>query len=105
MADVKITVDAGVCRFKTIITVQMDEEMNLVYKLVSECPKVRELGKNMPPVPLFDAIATPFSENAVYVESGKWLAHAACPVACAMIKAAEVCGELALKKDVSFKIE
>ena len=75
MADVKITVEAGVCQFRTVVNIEMDEEMNFKYKLVSACPKVRELGKNMPAIPMFDAIATPFSENAIYAEAGKYLPH------------------------------
>ena len=105
MADVKVTVDAGVCQFKTIVNIEMDDEMNFVYKLVSGCPHVRELSKNLKPIPMFDAIATPFATNTIYVEAGKYLAHVACPVPCAMVKAAEVCGDLALKKNVTFTVE
>ncbi len=105
MADVTVTIDAGVCRFKTVITAKQDEEMNIVYTIKSECPKVRDLAKNLAPVPMFDAIAMPFTENAIYKESSKWLEHVACPVPSGIIKASEVAADLALKKDVSFKIE
>ena len=105
MADVKVTVEAGVCQFRTIVNIEMDEEMNFVYKLVSACPQVRELGKNMPPVPMFDAIAMPFTTNYIYKEFGDKVEHVACPVPCALVKASEVACDMALKKDVSFKIE
>ena len=59
MGEVTVTVDAGVCRFKTVIIASMDEEMNITYKIKSECPKVREVGKTFGPVPMFDAIAMP----------------------------------------------
>jgi len=105
MADSTVTVEAGVCRFKTVITAEMDEEMNITYKVKSECPAVREMAKSMRPVPLFEAMAMPFADNVIYKEFGCKLQHAACPVPCALIKTAEVTGDMALKKEVSIKIE
>ena len=104
MADSTVTVDAGVCRFKTVITATMDDEMNIVFKIKSECPAVRNMAKEMGPVPLFEAMAMPFTENAIYKYAAK-LEHVACPVPCALVKTAEVTGDMALKKEVSIKIE
>ncbi len=105
MSDVKITVDAGVCRFKTIIEAKQDDEMNIVFRIKSECPKVREYAKHVEPIPMFDAVATPFCENVIYKVAGNYLEHVACPVPCAMVKASEAAADLALKKNVSFTIE
>lgn len=105
MADSNMTVDAGVCRFKTVISAVMDDEGNIEYKIKSECPAVRKMAKELKPVPVFDAIAMPFAENVIYKEYGPNLEHAACPIPCAMIKAAEVAGDLCLKREVSFKYE
>ena len=105
MSDVTVTVDAGVCRFKTVIIATMDDEMNIVYKVKSECPAVREMAKSMKPVPLFEAMAMPFAENVIYKDYGAKLQHVACPVPCALVKTAEVTGDMALKKEVSIKIE
>ena len=105
MADVTVTVEAGVCRFKTVIIATMDDEMNIVYKIKSECPKVREVGKEFRAIGLFEAVAMPFTENVIYKEFGDKLEHVACPVPCGMVKAAEAAGDLALKKDVFIKIE
>ena len=105
MTKVKVDVDAGVCQFKTVIEADADDEMNIVFKIKSGCPHVREFGKAFTSVPVFDAIATPFCDNAIYKEAGKYLAHVACPVPCAMVKASEAAGDLALKKNVTFTIE
>ena len=105
MSDVTVTVDAGVCRFKTVIIATMDDEMNIVYKVKSECPAVREMAKNMRPIGMFDAMAKPLTENVVYSEFANHLEHAACPIPCALVKAAEVASDMALKKEVSFKFE
>ena len=105
MAGTIITVNAGVCRFKTVIEPSMDDEMNITFKVKSECPNVRDLGKNLGAISLMDAIATPFCENCIYAKAGEYLPHVACPVPSAMIKAAEIVGDLCLKSDVSFKVE
>lgn len=105
MSDVTITVEAGVCRFKTIISASADEEGSVQLKIKSECPAIRGLEKHLEPVSIFDAIATPINENPIYVMCGPYVQHAACPVPCALIKASEVAGDLGLKRDVSFKIE
>ena len=104
MPEVTLNVDAGVCRFKTVIITNMDDEMNITYKIKSECPAVRGMAKTLEPVSAMDAIAMPFTENVIYKKC-EALSHAACPVPCAMIKAAEAAAELALKKNVSFTYE
>ena len=104
MADTTVTVDAGVCRFKTVITASMDDEMNITYKIKSECPAVRAMAAELGPMGVFDVISKPFSENIIYKSVDK-LEHVCCPVPCAMIKAAEVAGDLALAKPVSFTFE
>lgn len=105
MGEVTLNVDAGVCQFKTVIIATMNDSMEIEYRIKSGCAAVREMAKTITePIPVFDAIAMPFVENAIYAKCG-CLSHAACPVPCAMVKAAEAAGELALKKPVSFSFE
>ena len=99
-----LNVDAGVCQFKTVIIAEMDDEMNIVYKIKSACPAVREVAKTLQPVAVFEAIAMPNTDNKVYKMCSE-LQHAACPVPCAMITAAEAAGQLALKQPDSFQFE
>lgn len=105
MAETTLNVNAGVCRFKTVVIADMDEEMNITFKIKSECPAVREMAKTMTePIPVFSIIEKPFVSNIIY-EHAEALAHVACPVPSAIIKAAEVAGDLALKKPVTFEFE
>jgi len=105
MPEVTLNVDAGVCQFKTVIIASMDDNMEITYKIKSGCPAVREMAKTLTePIPVFDAIAMPFTENVIYKKCAN-LSHVACPVPCAMVKASEAAGELALKKPVSFTFE
>ena len=102
MPEVTLNVEAGVCQFKTVVIANMDDEMNITYRIKSGCPAVREMAKSLGPIPLFEAIAMPFTDNSVYKVCSA-LQHVACPVPCAMVKAAEAAGEMALKKPVSFQ--
>ena len=104
MSDVTVKVDAGVCRFKTVVIASMDENMDITYRVKSECPNVREVCKKIGPLPVFDIIAMPFTDNEIYKGCAE-LPHVSCPVPCAMIKAAEAAGELALKKNVTLEFE
>lgn len=104
MSDVTVSLEAGVCQFRTVVTASMDEEMNIVFKIKSGCPNVREMSKKLEPISLFEAISTPFTTNPIYCACSD-LPHASCPVPCAMAKVSEVAGELALKKDVNITFE
>ena len=105
MADSTLTVEAGVCKFKTIVSAEMDDSMNISFRIKSECPAVREMAKAVTPIMVFDAISMPFSENVIYKDFASKLQHVACPVPCAMVKAAEVAGDMALKKPVTMTFE
>lgn len=102
MSEITVTVDAGVCRFKTVIIANVDEEMNITYKIKSECPSVRKLAAQMnEPISLFEIVQGPFAENVIY-KKASCLEHAACVIPSALVKAGEAAGDLALKRNVSF---
>lgn len=100
MSDAIITVNAGVCGFKTVITAVYDDMMTADLIIESDCPQVRKMAEGMKSVDVFKAIETPFTENPVYIGANE-LSHGACPVPCAIIKAVEASAELALKKNVT----
>lgn len=101
-----VNVDAGVCRFRTVIRACNDEEGNILYEIESGCPHAKKLQGCMPQsLTPFDALKMPFSENPIYECCGKVLAHSACPIPSALIKAAEVASGFGLKRDVSFTFE
>ncbi len=100
-----MSVDPGVCRFKTKITTTYDDG-TVRFDIITDCPHVKkvpgELGDQLNP---FDALKMPFAENPVYVACGKVLAHSACPIPSAMIKTVEVVSGLGLKRPVRFDFE
>jgi hypothetical protein len=100
-----LTVDPGVCRFKTkIFAIYVDGAIH--FDIETDCPHVKkvkgELAEDLSP---FDALKMPFSANPVYEACGKVLAHSACPVPSAIIKSVEVAAGLGLKRTVRFEFE
>jgi hypothetical protein len=102
---VVIMLDPGVCQFKGRISVTMDEDRHLTYKIDSQCPYVKKMTADMPPFEMFDVIKMPFCENPIYEHSGKYLKHSACPVPMAMVKAGEVVTGMGLKRSVTMVFE
>ncbi|MDW5562556.1 MAG: hypothetical protein SA339_04950 [Methanomassiliicoccus sp.] len=100
-----LTVDPGVCRFKTKITAKYVDG-NVRFDIQTDCPHVKkvtdQLAEDMSP---FDALKMPFSANPIYEACGKVLAHSACPVPSAIIKSAEAASGLGLKRTVKFEFD
>ncbi|MDR0198647.1 MAG: hypothetical protein LBI08_02775 [Methanomassiliicoccaceae archaeon] len=106
MSEAKITVDAGVCRFKTSIhAVGTDDFMTVNLVFSSDCPNIQKLAETMRTVDAIDAVSTAIIDNAVMKECSKFIPHPACPIPSAIVKACEVAADLGLKKDVVFKFE
>ena len=103
MSEVNLKVDAGVCRFVTDIVGTSEDGMTVVMKIESGCPSVKKLAADLGEISVFDAIATPITENPLFVKCAEHLPHAACVVPSALVKVCEVLGDLCLKKDVSFR--
>lgn len=100
-----LSVDPGVCRFKTKI-IAMYEGGSIRFDFETDCPHVKkvkeQLSEEMSP---FDALRMPFSANPVYEACGKVLVHSACPIPSAIIKSAEAASGLGLRKAVRFEFE
>ncbi|MCK9323154.1 MAG: hypothetical protein M0P07_04280 [Candidatus Methanomethylophilaceae archaeon] len=105
MNDAIATVQAGVCKFQSIITATMDDSGDISFKIESDCPAIKKLANDVQSVPMFDTIKTPFNDNPIYQMCGKYVIHAACPVPCGMVKAAEAAAGLGLKRDVSIALK
>jgi len=100
-----LTVDPGVCRFRTKITARYVDG-SIRFEIDSDCPHAKklksELNEELSP---FDALKMPFSANPVYEACGKVLAHSACPIPSALIKSAEAAAGFGLKRNVKFEFD
>ena len=98
-------VNAGVCGMKTKITATASEDMMSINVIMeSNCPMVNAIGpiEGLNP---YELVGQPFTENPVYVKCAENLRHAACPVPCGIVKAAEAEAGLGLKKPVDISFE
>jgi len=106
MSESKLTVDAGVCRFRTNVhAVGSDDYMSISLKITSECPNVRKLAAVLKTVDTTDVISSPLLSNCVMIACNEHIPHPACPVPCAIVKACEVASDAALKKTVTITFE
>ncbi len=101
---VVMNVDPGACRFKAKVIAFMDDE-HLHVMIESACPYVNEFSKRIGELERFDALKMPFCENVIFKRGGETLKHSACPLPTAVIKCAEACAGLALKRNVKLEYE
>lgn len=102
--EVVAAVDPGICRFNTFVTARIEKGVVRIV-LRSECPSVQELGRHLNTIEPFEALSMPYSRNPVYLISGNFLKHSACPVPVAILKSIEIVSGLALKRDVIIRFE
>jgi hypothetical protein len=108
--DAKVTVDAGICGFTTIIKATSEDNMNVDLKVVSPCEIIKSLAdkyQEITPINAYQELS-PQAESIilkvsrpVLVEKG---ACEACVVPAAVCKAMYVASGLALPKDVTVEI-
>jgi hypothetical protein len=104
--ETRLTVDAGVCRFKTKIHAKgSDDYMSVDLVIESECPNVQELAAAIGTVDAGEVVCASILDNSVMKACSQFLPHPACPIPCAIVKACEVAGEQALKRTVTFTFE
>ncbi len=103
-------IDAGICGFKTRITAETEDGMNVELRIGSNCDTIKELAQLIRAKNPFDAIQDlmPTTESAVLSTCRPILQKKGCCEACvvpvAMCKTIQVAANLALPKDVVIEI-
>jgi len=106
MSEAKLTVDAGVCRFKTRIhAIGSEDYMSVNLVIESECPNVQKIIDILKVVDAIEIVSPPITNNSVMRVCDNVLPHPACPVPSAILKACEAASGNALKKNVTFTFE
>lgn len=100
-------VEPGICGFSAEVRVFRIQPRSVAFDIKSECKQVMILARQLEKLEMKDILRGPIQENPVYEKAGKSGLHSACPVPCALIKAAEVELGLALARDIqiSFHME
>jgi hypothetical protein len=106
MSKAKVTVDAGVCRFITVIKATgSDDYMSVDLVIESDCPNVKKLAGAVGTVDAMDTVSSQIVVNKLMNVCSEFIPHPACPIPSAIVKACEVAADLGLKRDVTFKFE
>ena len=100
-----VTVDAGVCKMRTVIRAVQQDDMMIKVSISSDCHHVLKMSWGIDTVNPYTEVESKIAESEIYQKANGILPHAACPVPCAIIKAIEVAGDLGVKRDVSITIE
>lgn len=100
----KVTVDSGICGFRSVADVRSEDMQHAVITLKTDCPDLKPLEAESFEVDAFVECFSKVGESAVY----EWLRprcrHPGCPVPSGIIKGVEVACGLALPKDASISI-
>jgi len=99
----KVKVSPGVCGLESTITVVSEDGDETTVSIETACPAVKKMLEALEqPVSAYEICFGKPGQGAVY-EAAENLAHAACPVPAAVIKAVEAeCG-LALAKNAAIE--
>ena len=100
-----VTVDAGVCKMKTVIRAVQQEDMMVKVEITSDCHNILKMSWGIDTINPYTEVESNILDTEVYRRANGILPHAACPVPGAIIKAVEVAADLGIKRDVSIKIE
>lgn len=98
----KIKVNAGNCGAMVFITARKEKGRKIAISLETGCEMIMNMRKD---ISLLDmrSLFTNHISNPVYRSAAEHLKHAACPVPCAILKAAEVELGLCLPEDVTIQ--
>lgn len=100
----RVVVHAGVCGHIATIRAARTEGYNVRISVESDCPHVQKIAPEPIEVDALRQVATRAGMPSLLEDAYRSCAHAACPVPCGLIKAAEVATGLALPQDVDIKI-
>ncbi len=101
----KVTVVAGPCRLKTEIIATKIDRNTVGLKIESQCAAFNALNDEIAEVNPYEEVMGKMGETKIFQAVKAHTKHAACPVACAVIKAVEIEAGLALPAAPEFTME
>lgn len=105
----KVTIDAGICGFRTVACIRSENRQHVTFDLECECAKVRALAQVLKKKGEIDAYQeiSPKAESVVLAAASTAMKGccAACAVPVGLFKAMQVETGLALPKDITIGIQ
>jgi Family of unknown function (DUF6951) len=99
-----VEVHAGVCGHTATVRATKTSGYNVRLAIDSDCAHVQKIAPEPIEVDALRQVATRAGLPSLLEDAYRSCAHAACPVPCGLIKAAEVATGLALPQDVEIRI-
>ena len=100
----KVTVNPGICGFKTVINVVADENQSVNVSIESDCAAVKAMEAELKGLDGYTEVLGKFGTSKISETATKLCRHAACPVPSGIFKGVEVACSLALPAPVSMDI-
>jgi hypothetical protein len=100
----RLTVDAGICGFRSVVEARKRGEDTVSITIESECTQISQLNKTLGSMALTD-IFTQAGRNPVFARAQEARCHVTCSVPVAILKCAEVELGMALPRDASITFE
>lgn len=101
----KVTVDAGVCGFKTVIFTNSEDMQHATVRLETACPNLKPMAEAPFEVDAFEECFSRIGESSVFETARNYCRHPGCPVPSGIIKGIEVACGLALPRDATIRVE
>lgn len=105
MEIVEVTVNPGVCRFKTYIKSKPEDRRHAALEFKTECPNLKPLESELVSADAYKECFAKVGKSGIYESASKYCKHAACPVPMAIIKGIEASCGLAVARDVKVEIK
>jgi len=101
----RVYVEPGICGSCATIDARRDGQKDVQIRIQSGCEKVMAFGRCLGNLSFFDILPRALNESTIYEKAGQCELHGSCPIPCAVMKAAEVELELAMKKEVKITFQ
>jgi hypothetical protein len=101
-----VTIQAGVCGFRTVVKASSEDDQNVAFDIQSDCENIRGLASKLKTVDAYDEIGAGF-DGVIHQTTRDSLKSccSGCVVPNGIFKAMQVAASLALPADISIKIE
>jgi hypothetical protein len=105
LAVTRVYVEPGICGLCATIDARRNGQKDVQIKIQSDCEKIMAFGRCLDNVSLADILSRALNRSTIYEKAGQCELHGSCPIPCAVMKAAEVELELAMKKEVKITFQ
>ena len=105
MEIIEVTVNAGVCGFKTVIISKAEDSRHASIEIKTECPNLKPIESEIITADAYKECFAKVGKSGIYEIVSKYCKHSACPVPGAIIKGIEASCGLALPREVKIEIK